>query len=236
MQYGCALIALGVVQIVLARAGGPTGWLLVWSGASWIVAGCGYAFLGAKIFGKRSDGQLTLWNALLLLPFLVVTWLLWHLQTALSREPHHVEIAPDLWLGRRCYGRELPPKTSTVVDLTAEFPETKAVCEGRTYLCLPTLDASVPSLSEFAGLIESVPVGQGPIYIHCALGHGRSAMVAVAILVHSRAAVSLDEAERRVTEARPGVKINFAQRALLGQWIDARALRAKRDPEKGTTM
>ena len=97
MQYGGALIALGVAQIVLARAGGPTGWLLVWSGASWIVAGCGCAFFGAKVFGKRSDGQLTLWNAALLLPFLVVTWLLWHLQTALSREPHRVEIAPGLW-------------------------------------------------------------------------------------------------------------------------------------------
>lgn len=63
------------------------------------------------------------WNVLLLLPFFVVTWLLWHLQILFTREPRHVEVAPGIWLGRRCFAHELPEKIAVVVDLTSEFSE-----------------------------------------------------------------------------------------------------------------
>lgn len=224
MKYGAMLILLGLAQLALAYPLRPVSWLIGWSGLSWVVAGCGYAFLGARVFGKQKDGRLPLGNVVLLLPFLLVTWLLWHLQIALSKEPHHVEVAPGLWLGRRCYARELPPDIQTLVDLTAEFAEPSTAREGRVYLCLPTLDASIPTVSAFNDLVESIARSEAPVYLHCALGHGRSATVIVAVLVAKGIDTSLASAEQRVKAARPGIEINAAQQALLQQWWSARSV------------
>ncbi len=218
MRYGVSLCLLGMFQIVLALQAGPAGWLIAWSGMSWVLAGCSYAFLGPKLFGKRADGRLTVGNMVLLLPFLLVTWLLWHLQIAFTREPHHAEVAPGIWFGRRCYGHELPPEIKMVVDLTAEFAETRAVQQDRTYLCVPTLDASVPSPQAFGELIDALVRCEAPLYVHCALGHGRSATVVIAVLAAKGIARTLEEAEQRVKQARKGIRINAVQRNLLQQW------------------
>src|SRR5947209_17823719 len=61
-----------------------------------------------------------------------------------GREPCCPEVVPGIWVGRRAYARELPPDITLVVDLTAEFPEPRAVRAGRSYVCLPTLDATAP--------------------------------------------------------------------------------------------
>ena len=218
MKYGIMLILLGVTQLVFARDAGSLSWFLCWSGGSWILAGCAYGIVGARVFGKREDGRLAWWSVLLLFPFLAETWLLWHLQSLLTSEPHHVEVAPGIWLGRRCGGNQLPSGVKLVVDLTAEFAEPGSVRTGRSYLCVPTLDASVPSPEAFRDLIQAITVCQEPVYIHCALGHGRSATVVVAALVARGNAATLEEAEHMVKRARPGIKINPIQRNLLKQW------------------
>lgn len=218
MKYGVILILLGLTQLALAYPLRPISWLIGWSGLSWLLAGCGYAFLGVRIFGKQTDGRLPLKNIVLLLPFLLMTWLLWHLQIALSKESHHVEIAPGLWLGRRCYARELPPNIRTVVDLTAEFAEPATVRAGRSYLCLPIPDASIPSVNAFSELVEAIVHSEWPVYIHCALGHGRSATVMVAVLLAKGIETSLTTAEQRIKQARPGIEINAVQQTLLKEW------------------
>ena len=160
-------------------------------------------------------------NVLLLFPYLGVTWLLWHVQRRLSKEPPHHEIAPNLYLGRRCSNKKLPQGVGLIVDLTAEFTERREVRTGRDYLCVPMLDASVSSVAAFDGLIKTIAEAaskQMPVYIHCAKGHGRSAVVMVAALMASQNAVTLDEAEQKVRQARRGIKINAVQRHLLEQW------------------
>ena len=222
MKYGSALILLGIAQIGLTARAGNLLWLLGWSGISWIVAGCGYAFLGARVFGKRADGRLTGWLVFLLLPFFVMTWLLWHLQIAVSRERRAVEVVPGLWLGRRCYGHEMPEGIGMVVDLTAEFAETSAVRNRRRYHCMPTLDALVPSRQAFEATIKAIGASDEPVYVHCALGHGRSAMVVVAALLDRGQAASLEDAVQKVKQARPGMEINRVQRTFLQQWWTSR--------------
>lgn len=107
-----------------------------------------------------------------------------------------------------------------VVDMTAEFHEPESVRTGRTYLCVPTLDTSVPSLEDFQALIHAIARFPEPVYVHCALGHGRSATVVIAALMATGNAASVEEAERIVKRARPGVGISAAQRRLLQQWSD----------------
>jgi protein-tyrosine phosphatase len=219
MKYGVMLAVLGLAQIVFARDAGVFVWLLGWSGLSWVFAGCAYVFLGAGTFGKQTNGSMDWWRVLLLFPYLAATWLLWYAQKTLTKEPIYSQIAPGIWLGRRCFAHELPPGVELVVDLTAEFAEPRQVREGRAYICAPTLDASVPSLEAFQKLIQTVSDFEGPTYIHCALGHGRSATVVIAVLVARGNALSLDQAEQRVKLARPDIGINAIQRHLLQQWI-----------------
>lgn len=223
MKYAILLTLLGLAQIVLAATSGFLSPLLWWSGVSWILAGCAYAFpgIGSRVFGKRLDGSVAWLNVCLLFPYLAVTWLLWHIQRVLSKEPTCHEIAPNLWLGRRCSNKKLPQGVGLIVDLTAEFHERKDVRTGREYLCLPILDASAPSAEAFHQLIQAVSdaaQNQKGIYVHCAKGHGRSAAVVIAALVAMEKAATISEAEQKVREARRGVKINAVQQHLLEQW------------------
>lgn len=212
------LASLGLAQVVFAYDASVLSWFFWWSGLSWIFAGTAYGFIGARIFGKRSDGSMAWWNVLLFFPYLAATWLLWHAQKTLTQEPLCNQISPGVWLGRRCSAGELPSGVEMVVDLTAEFPEMRQVRKGRAYLCLPILDASVPSLTSFQELVQTVASVDKPIYVHCALGHGRSATVVVALLVVRGDALSVDQAELMVKMARPGVAISTVQRHLLQQW------------------
>ena len=171
-----------------------------------------------EIFGKRPDGPLTVWCVALLWPYLLFTWVAWYLGSHISREaPGHL-IAPGLWLGRRAYGRELPPDVSLIVDMTAELPEPASVRQGHTYLCLPTLDGSVPDRAKLRTLVETIATWPGGVYVHCALRRGRSALVVVAVLLARGVAPDFAEASRVLKDARPSVRMNAAQRAYMGRW------------------
>jgi protein-tyrosine phosphatase len=101
------------------------------------------------------------------------------------------------------------------VDLTAEFPEPRGVRTGRTYLCVPILDGAATDEQTLRELIDKIVAWPGGVYIHCAMGHGRSAMVAAAVLLARGLAVTAGEAEQSLRRGRPGVRLNRAQHALL---------------------
>lgn len=221
MKYVILLTLLGLSQIVLAfinYSASAMFWLFIWSGAAWVLAGMAYVANAAWIFGKASTGAVNWLYVVAFFPFLFVTHLIWHIQRLLTKESVHNEIVPGIWLGRRCYDAELPPDVKTIVDMTSEFIEPLEVRQGRAYICVPTLDASAPALAVFRTLMESVSRSAEPIYIHCAKGHGRSAMVVIAALMAKGIAPSLVEAERIVKQSRPGIKISTTQRRLLEKW------------------
>src|SRR3569623_1658332 len=55
----------------------------------------------------------------------------------------------------------------------------------------------------------------GPRYVHCAQGHGRSAALVAAVLIARGLAADVDAAERQMTHARPRVGLKPVQRALV---------------------
>src|SRR5436190_940901 len=63
----------------------------------------------------------------------------------------------------------------------------------------------------------------GPMVVHCAQGHGRSAMVMAALLVRRSLAATPEEAVRRVKQARPGARLN------RWQWTKLRDCSVDRD-------
>jgi protein-tyrosine phosphatase len=215
VRYALIFFLLGAYLAVLAGLFGGLCWLLLWPALNGFLLSAGYLGLGPRICGKRADGRLAWWAVVLLLPYLTATWVLWHLGRRLSREPPCHEVAPALWVGRRPFVHELPDGVTLVVDLTAEFIAHRKVVQGRTYLCLPTLDTAAPEEKAFQHVVGRIVGWQGAVYVHCAAGHGRSAAVAAAVVMARGLAGSVQEAEDLLRQARPGIRFTPAQRALL---------------------
>ena len=214
-KYALQLTLLGIAQMALATQAPAWAWLLLWSGASWFIAGLAYALDRPHIFGKKPDGTMSPWPKIALLPYLLVTWLLWLCQTRLTREAPADEILPDLWLGRRMTSKTIPQGVTLVVDLTAEFSEPADVLQGRKYLCVPALDAAAPRADLFADAVKRIVDHDGGALVHCALGHGRSATLVAGVLMAKGLAADPGEAEQMIQRCRPAAALNRLQKRFL---------------------
>ncbi len=223
MKYGIVFLLVAGILIYYGGLIGGWGWLLLWPALSFSIVALAYLGSGVKVFGKRRDGTIAWYSLVGLLPYFLFVWAVWHLLRLVRSEPSCHEIRPGLYVGRRPFAHELPPQIEVIVDLTAEFPEPAAVRSGRRYLCLPTLDALVPSDSDFRNLLEEIlPISQ-PMYIHCAEGHGRSGTLAAAILVLEGLAQDVDEAITKLQAVRPGIGLRKEQKALVTRVCGDRA-------------
>lgn len=215
MKYALIFITFGICCLILGWNSPNLAGLFFWFSISFITVGAAYGGFGAKVFGKKSNGSLSSWSLCLLMPYLFLTWLIWHIQRRLSSEDCCNQIAPGIWLGRRPFAHELPKTIDLIIDLTAEFPELPSVISGKTYICVPTLDTSVPAQGIVQNLIHTISHWQGNIYIHCALGHGRSATIAAGVLLAKGLVDNVDEAETFLKKFRPGIQFSQPQRSLL---------------------
>lgn len=218
MKYAAAFFALAAGWIAVALVHGGWWLLALWPAISFLVVAVGYAGAGPRVLGKRADGRVAPWAVALLLPFLLFTWAVWHATRLTSRHDCCNEVAPGVWVGWRAFPRELPPGTRLVIDLTAEFFGSAPPNAGRSYVCVPTLDGSAPPESVAAELLAKIgAAGDGPVFIHCAQGRGRSAAVAAAVLIARGLARDADEAQAVMARARPSVNLNAAQRAWVNR-------------------
>ncbi|MEL6180616.1 MAG: dual specificity protein phosphatase family protein, partial [Myxococcota bacterium] len=135
----------------------------------------------------------------------------------LMRQPPLQKVAPRLWLGRRPKPEHLPTSIDLVVDLTAEFSVT-ARQPGIAYITYPTLDATAPSKDAIQAILDRLTQEQACAYIHCASGHGRSATVVVAWMLHTGQFSTVDHAIASLQHERPGVRLNAAQRRRAAQF------------------
>ncbi len=192
----------------------PWGAPLLWITAAYLIAGVAYFTGRPLLLGKRSDGSVTPWIAAVSIPYLVLCFAA-SLVRRLWGEPAWNEVAPGLFVGRRVSGRELPPGIDLVVDLTSEFPEPPSVRAGRAYRCLPTLDGCASDPAAFAALAQEVAATPGRVFVHCAVGHGRSASLAAAVMILRGQAADVDSAEALMKRARPGIGLKGAQRRIV---------------------
>jgi protein-tyrosine phosphatase len=231
-------LAMGVMFLCVAVffgaltgfVGGVT-WILMWPALSLIAVGLGYVWGGPWLLGKQADGTLVWYTALLLMPYFGAAEFAWYLVRVLgSEEPWH-EVSRGLFLGRRVQHWELPARIGLVLDMTAEFVEPIEIRTGRKYVCVPTFDASAPHPEALADAIGEIAPYRGNIYIHCAAGHGRSAMAMAVLLVARGLAADLDEAIALMCAARTRVKLRTTQQRVAVAAIEI--LRA-RDMVAGT--
>lgn len=219
MRFGLLQVTLGVALMSAGPLFGGPLWLLAWPGVSVFYVGCGYLGLGPAVFGKDARlGRLTPWRLALVGPYLAVAWTLWQLKSRLFGERAHDEVAPGILVGRRpISARELPEGARLVVDLTSEFPRSSWTSSVERYVCVPTLDTAAPTERELRALVDELAEEAGPIFVHCAMGHGRSATFAAALIIRRGLARDVDEAVALMKRARPGVHLHAGQRSVVAR-------------------
>ena len=219
MRYAILLVILGVLLVAAGLQAGSWGIILFWLALDFVLLGIAHARGWHRLFGKRPDGTLPLWSWFLYLPLLVYTTLIWHLIRLLSRESRVDKLTEHIHLGRRLLPGELPLEVSRYIDLTAEFQEPGEFRKLAGYLAYPILDASAPSAVELAEIVAEV--GDGPIFIHCAQGHGRTGLFALALLLSRGEARSVEEGLSMLSKARPGIRLNTLQRKCIESFANA---------------
>ncbi len=213
MTYPAILFSIGLVFAAAAVHWGGFFWLLLWPAAAfWTVVFVGYAARRPGLVGKRPDGSIGLPTLLFFLPVLAFSTACWNVFRWFAREESCHEIVPGLWIGRWPGEADLPEGVALVVDVTAELPvRRKVVHARRAYLCLPALDASVPDEALFRETVKKLAGDPRPMFVHCAFGHGRSAMVVAALLVLRGQARDVAEAVAMLKAKRPLVSMNSRQ-------------------------
>lgn len=216
IQLAVIAVAFGVLGVF----GPGASYLLLWPALTFGAAAVAYALGAAMVFGKRSDGRLKPVHVALFLPYLGLTWLTWWLARALDQAPPWAKLTDALYIGRRPLAAEVPTDARSVVDLTAEFSEQPGVIRGRTYLARPTLDATAVPADQLWALALEIQALPGPVYLHCAQGHGRTAMVAAAVLIAAGQADRVQSALTQVRAVRNAARPNAAQVRALKVMLD----------------
>jgi len=216
MRYSVTLSVLGIILIVAGAI--HRGWLIpaFWLGGNFLALGIAHGTGAPRVFGKRPDGSLARWGWLLFLPLLVFTNAVWQLSRLLTREPAHNSVTENLVVGRRLLPSELPRDFDNYVDLTAEFAEPRAVRSRPGYLCFPILDGGVPKPEALREAISRMR--PGTTFVHCAQGHGRTGLFALAVLLTTGVARDIDEGLQKLQSARPGIRLNRDQRRCIEQF------------------
>ena len=220
LAMGVMFLCLAVLLGALTGVVGGVTWILVWPVMSLVVVGLGYVWLGPWVLGKQPDGTLAWYNALLLMPYFGAAEFAWYLVRVLGGEEPWHEVSRGLYLGRRVQHWEVPARIGLVLDMTAEFVEPVELRTGRIYVCVPTFDASAPDPALLAAAIVEIAGYQGNIYVHCAAGHGRSAMAMAVLMVARGVATDLEDAITTMRSVRKRVRLRTTQRRVAEAALD----------------
>lgn len=218
--FGVTFLLLGLLFAVYAASNRGYYYWLIWPAVSLLAAGLAYLYLGPALFGKTPQGTRRWTSRVLLMPYCGANWAGWRLLRFIVKEDCWNEAAPKLYIGRRAYVHELPADVGLVVDLTAEFIEPVTVRTGRTYKSFPILDAHIPHRDEeVLALVQELATTEETVYIHCAEGHGRAAMIVALVLVARGVANDAESALAHLKTVRPKTSLRPHQRAALERWI-----------------
>jgi protein-tyrosine phosphatase len=221
--YAVTFVGFGLWFVWRGFHAGVWGAILIWIGISLLLVGLAYGGLGPRIFGKSPDGTMSPISVAVLLPYLLGTWIIWHIRRGISNDRVGQEILPAIWLGRRPHLNELPAGIALVIDLTAEFPADAALTRQVGYVCMPVLDGTAPPDAVFMKAVEIVLSQTQAVFVHCAVGHARSASVVAAVVIRRGLAADVDSAEAFIRQKRPRVRLNRAQRQQVHRLIVSQA-------------
>ncbi|MEI2782537.1 MAG: phosphatase PAP2/dual specificity phosphatase family protein [Candidatus Competibacter sp.] len=213
---------LGVLACIALALQGGYWLLLLWPGFALGAVAVAYMGVGPAVFRKRG-GRLSVAAIILLGPYLIGQSLSWRWYLRRMGAPLS-EIVPGVFIGARLDDREAIVFAAAhpdrfVLDLTGDFDEAGSLREG-DYANLQLMDLIEPppdALRDAATWIEAA-VGQGKtVFVHCALGYSRSALIVAHWLATTGRVRSIREALERVRAARPGIVVAPSLPATFSQ-------------------
>lgn len=200
---------------------------LLYCALSPAVLSLAYWIRSPRLFFKNRRGVLAPWSYALCLLYHLLNFLIFHTSRLLSKEHACDEVSDNLYLGRRLAQAEKGLSESlglqSVLDLTSEFPEPRHMRKVQNYRCLPVLDTLAPTMEQLRRGVQWLGerTAEGPVYVHCASGHGRSAAFVIAFMLAAGPAMTVDEAVAKLRLKRPGIKLSNEQIARLEQFRSA---------------
>ncbi len=151
-----------------------------------------------------------------------LVWALEHIVLRITGAPIRrvSQILPQLHVGgqykKRGWPRLARRGVTAVVNMRIEFDDAAAGIAPESYLYLPVVDDTAPSIEQLAqgaAFIRDEIAAGGEVYIHCGAGVGRAATMAVAYLVST--GLSPAQAWATVRRVRPFVKPTPSQLAQI---------------------
>ncbi len=187
----------------------PFGGILLWPASALAIMTAAYLGIGPGVF-RKSKGNIPISARLVLGPVLLGQFL--SLAYYRRKCPAWDEVVPGLWIGRQLTDVEatqaVHQDVTAVLDLTAEFSEASPFL-ARTYLHLPILDLTAPTLSQLqqAAAFIAEQAATGVVYVHCKIGYSRSAAVVGAFLLDSGKVDTAEAAVALLGRVRPQIVI-----------------------------
>jgi len=212
---GCFVVIGLILEPLFARV--AVWWMAVT--AAWVAVG--YLGLGSRVFGKRAEGTVRPVCLAVMLPYISAGIVSAALFRGIMREPAIAQVDDRLYFGRRLMAWEswrLEQRgIVAVLDLTGAFPEPRAIRAGRAYRSICLLDTTAPPLDVLTDAVNWLleQSEAGPVYVHCAIGHGRAGMMAAAYLLVTGKSTSVEDCVEVLRGVRPLLSISSLQRARL---------------------
>ncbi len=189
-----------------------------------------------SLLGKRPDGSISPVRYALFLPYHIGLRTKLRLERsgegvpgaevarrAGSHEDPFNKIVDGLYLGGwPANERLLPPRGRrgiAICDVTCELPRRAMLAEA--YCVVPCWDSHAPGPEAIDSAVHWVlgKLDEGyAVLVHCAHGHGRSAVITGGVLRRLGVAATVDDAGGMMKKARPLVKMNSRQLAALAEW------------------
>lgn len=221
MLLGCIFLLFSLACVLHAIAHGGWHWLALWPAGSFLIMAVAYFGGGPRLLGKRHNGRLHPVALSVHAPYLLLTWLVFHIVTTLRGSRDASEVTRGLWLGRRPMLRDVPIGTTLIADMTCEFSAVRGLDEACAYIALPTLDNSAPPLAGLLAFVRRIAAHEGVVYLHCAQGHGRSALVAACVLIARGKAKDPESALAMIRKVRPRIRLTRGQMKRLREAAEA---------------
>jgi protein-tyrosine phosphatase len=119
----------------------------------------------------------------------------------------------------------LPTGISYMCDLTLEFSAfyLRAFKHKKLhYMCSPSLDICMPPATKIINMIKILyDSTQGDVFVHCANGHGRSALIVAAVMVmDSKNKLTFSDCKKEMRKSRPLISWQEAQELCAREAVD----------------
>ncbi len=223
LKYACIMVIAAALYGILAVSMLETLFpmlspVLLYAALSFLWMAALYTGIGSPRLLKNSSGRRGIGSWMIFCPyFLLNEYLLW-IHRNIGRELAFVEICPNLFLGRKLTAQEATYGIDNFdwvadLDLAAELSEVLPLRNLPGYRSLPLLDATAPTPQQMDDAINWLKqaTADGAVYVHCALGHGRSACIVVAYLIATELVSTPEGGVQRLQELRCGVRLNSDQ-------------------------